>query len=293
MPDSFCKIIVILQMLILVFLCGCGDLATDSKVIIEDLPMKGDNLIGNNAAQIDVEQASVWAQSFFEEPLDRIFEVDSGIINGKEVYIVKVSGLMENGSYPIDTLAICPDTNEQFFFSNDAQEFLPFYTTPQFSSQTSPDGCYRAESVGMYMDGPSGLHELREMRVINLKSGEAVWSDDSFLDNHFLWSPQSQYVAIQYSGRTWTETRILDIKSGTLIDAPSISEISNMNPEFFPPDEAVGQQIIMPQRWQSESKLHYLVSWATSAGINIEGNFDFDLNTSTVTNIQLSEVTPG
>lgn len=36
------------------------------------------------------------------------------------------------------------------------------------------------------------------MRVISRKTGEILWSDSSFVNNHFMWSAGSKYLAVQY-----------------------------------------------------------------------------------------------
>lgn len=272
---------------------GCSSSPPSAQTAITDTHIVNDSPKADATTREEIEQASAWAQSFFEEPQNRIFNVKSDFLNEREIYIVEISGLMKNGTYPIDTLAICLDTNEQFFYSKDTKKFESFYGYPQFSSQTAPNGRYRAESIGMYRDGSSGLHELKEMRIIDLETGDTIWTESSFLDNHFLWSPESKYVAIQFSGRTWTNSKIVEVDSGMSIDVPQLTEISRLSPGCLSPGETGGIQSVAPKEWISRSSLTFSVQWSTDAGTDVVGSFDFDLLSSSISNIALSEAIPG
>ena len=164
---------------------------------------------------------------YFEEADNRIFEVAYPVrIDNEECYKVTVSGILGNGEkYPIDVFAVNPDYSKRFFYRNDTEQYEPFYSTPQFACQTSPNREWRMESVGMYLDGPSGLHSLEEMRIIDLSTGSIEWSGESYLSNRFMWSEDSRFVAAQYSGRQWTATQVIDTNDFSIITMSEIDDI--------------------------------------------------------------------
>lgn len=263
-------------LVMLSFLCGCKT----SGFMPEPQPK-------------EIQEALELVQGYFEEPQNRRFTISPDILDGELVYTITVSGLLHNGEYPIDTLSVNVITGEQFFLSSKNSELVPLYTVPRFSCATSPSGEFRIESLGMYLDGPSGLHELEEMRVIDLESGDVLWSEDSFLDNRFLWSPDSQYVAVQYSGRTWTETKIINSSLWSDLSGPSIEEIFLLRQGLRPPGETAGVVQIEPQTWLSNDVLLFAVSWATDAGTAVEGTVEFHVNNTRICNLKLNEASVG
>lgn len=44
-------------------------------------------------------------------------------------------------------------------------------------------------------------------------------------DFHFLWSPNSKYITAAYSGRTWSNFSILDVRTHAAVSMPGISEV--------------------------------------------------------------------
>lgn len=257
-------------------MCGCK-----SSIFMPDTQSK------------EIQDVLELVQGYFEEPQNRSFTVTPDILNGELVYTITVSGLLHNGEYPIDVLSVNVKTGEQFFLSSKNSEFVPLYTVPRFSCATSPSGEFRIESLGMYLDGPSGLHELEEMRVIDLESGDVLWSEDSFLDNRFLWSPNSQYVAIQYSGRTWTESKIIKSYVWSAISVPTQEEILPLCQEFSPPSENAGGVKLEPQKWLHDNILLFDVSWITDVGTEVKGTIEFNVNEMELLDTTLHEVSVG
>lgn len=74
-------------------------------------------------------------------------------------------------------------------------------------SVDSPDGRYCAQTVGEEELG--GWVYPSTMRVTDSQTGQTLWEERAFLDTVFLWSPDSKYLAIGYSGRKWSECSIM------------------------------------------------------------------------------------
>jgi len=137
---------------------------------------------------------------YFEESENRSFEISYPLnIENEEYYQIIVNGITNSGNtYLIDIFATSPQNINRYFYSSDTEQFQQFYTVPTFACKTSPDKEFRIESVGMHEDGPSGLHALKEMRIINLLTGNIEWSSASYLMNHFIWSDNSPKVKGTY-----------------------------------------------------------------------------------------------
>ncbi|MFT4145542.1 MAG: hypothetical protein QM644_13895, partial [Mobilitalea sp.] len=127
----------------------------------------------NNPPEIGEDIAVMLVKGNFEEKENRNFEITSTeIINNVKYYIITVTGKAESMEYPIDVFAISSVADYihlNMFYDKDKMEYVEYLGTPWFACKTSPDGKLRMESIGMYMDGPSGLHALKEMRMIDTK----------------------------------------------------------------------------------------------------------------------------
>ena len=218
-------------------------------------------------------------RSLFEEVDNRSFDISFPIkIEGEDFYKIVVSGkLKSNQTYPIDTIAVNPNGDKRYFLNKETDTYERYYTTPTFACKTSPDEKLRIESVGMYQDGPSGLHDLKEMRIINTSTGDVLWSANSDLANEFLWSEDSRFVAAGYSGRQWRQTDIVDTKDYSVIKIPQIEDILNAIPNISRPNNNVPLPIFKAVNWLSPSIIRIQFQWTTNNDTVVSGEYEYDI----------------
>ena len=66
----------------------------------------------------------------------------------------------------------------------------------------SPDGLYQVLATGAGEDYVSGVRLPEALRIVNTETGEVLWEDSGYLWQAALWSPDEQYLALAYAGRT-------------------------------------------------------------------------------------------
>ena len=231
---------------------------------------------------------------YFEEPENRRFDVSYPfLLNEAETYQVTVYGLLTDGDYLIDTFAIDLEQTRVYFYLQEQDCFEEFITKPFFACVTSPNQQFRAESVGMYQDASSGLHALREMRVIDTETGEVLWSNESNLRNQFAWSSDSRYVAAQRSGRTWTETIVIDGATWVGYQLPTPYAISKLSQHVSSPDENLDYSSVRIGEWVSEYELIAEIEWLTAQSSTVAGSYRFVMDNLSVQDITLNEFFKG
>ena len=210
-------------------------------------------------------------------------------IENDDCYKITVSGALDNGEiYFIDAFAIEPENKNRYFYNGDTGEFTAYFTTPSFACKTSPDKKLRMESVGMYLDGPSGLHSLKKMRIINLTTGKEEWSAESYLSNYFEWSSDSRFAAARYSGREWTETIIIDTNDYSVIHLPGIDDIRFAAPDAAKPNLDAPMSRFAIAEWKSPEIIIINFEWAANdEGITVTGKYEFDIIRKTMDIIEI------
>jgi hypothetical protein len=218
-------------------------------------------------------------KSLFEEAENRSFDVSFPVkIEGEDCYKIIVSGkLASNQTYPIDTLAVNPNDYKRYFLDKETDTYERYFTAPTFACKTSPDGKLRIESVGMDHDGPSGLHSLKEMRIINTSTGDVLWSGVSYLSNEFLWSEDSRFVAAGYAGRQWRQTDIVDTKNYSVIHIPNVDDILSAVPNTSKPNENAPLSAFEAVNWLSPSTVSIQFQWTTDTDTVVSGEYEYDV----------------
>ncbi len=218
-------------------------------------------------------------KSLFEEADNRSFDISFPTkIEGEDFYKVVVSGkLKSNQTYPIDTIAVNPNGDKRYFLNKETDTYERFYTTPTFACRTSPNEKLRVESIGMYQDGPSGLHSLKEMRIINTSTGDVLWSGSSFLTNEFLWSEDSRFVAVGYAGRQWVQTDIVDTKDYSVIHIPNMDDILKAVPNTSRPNDNASVSTFKAANWLSPSIICIRFQWTTNTDTVVYGEYEYDI----------------
>ncbi len=246
---------------------------------------------------IGAEKAVNIIKSYFEELDNRNFDVSYPIIvDNHSCYKIAVTGKLDSEkTYPIDTFAVCLINDTKYFYNPNTNQFEIFYMTPSFACQTSPDGKMRIESVGMQVhgDGPSGLYALREMRIINMQTGDVLWTDDSHLNNKFSWSENSRYVAAECSGRQWSQSSIIDTVGFTVVVMPNIDEIRRIKPEAAEPNLFVAMPLIRIVKWINPSVLLVHFEWMTNNSTLVTGEYEYDMISKTAKILNIDEINYG
>ncbi len=241
-----------------------------------------------NASMENQVQAIARVREYTEAPEDRNFDIEPELfsIDDVKLNVIEVSGTLHNGKYLMDTFAVDTASEKQYVYSQDTKQYVEFLGDPFFSSADSPDGKYRAESAGMSEDSVSGLVSLKEMRIIDLENGETRWADTGFLNNRFLWLPDGNYLAIRYSGRKWTETKIVNIKTWSELENPNINDLLTVADQEADL-AAAGLTVIEPLKWETDNLLLLKAEWDTDAGEKVTGEFQYNLQTQAYSHIKL------
>lgn len=201
----------------------------------------------------DREAALRVVTEWFQEPGFRSFVTSGETVGGERCVRIDVTGLLPDGSaYPIDTFAIDVPGDKMFYLNRNGT-FTEFFTSPWYACVNSPDDTMRAESVGMYEDGPSGLHQLETMRVYDLDADKVVWSAASFLSDSFSWSPDSRYLCAGYAGRTWRSADIVDTQTWTSIPLPGAQDVRAAANGLPAPDDVRPDEYVTLDRWNGDA----------------------------------------
>ncbi len=189
-----------------------------------------------------------------------------------------VSGKLESGkTYRIDTLAVNPNNYKRYSLNKETDTYERYFTLPTFACKTAPDGKLRIESVGMDMDGPSGQHGLKEMRIIDTSTGDVLWSADSFLSNEFLWSEDSRFVTAGYAGRLWRQTDIVDAKNYSVIKIPNTDDILKAAPNILKLNDGFYITIFKATDWLNPSTLIIQFEMRTNNDKVVFGEYEYDV----------------
>lgn len=111
----------------------------------------------------------------------------------------------------------------------------------------SPDGRFEVRTVGKSAHYVSGVVTPERLQIVDTKTGDVLWEDMGYLWQSALWSPDSSYVALAYSGRTWTDVKIFETDTWTswdftLPDGSSIPEYT-----FLPEDWGAWEDTVIDE----------------------------------------------
>ena len=231
---------------------------------------------------------------YFEETDNRSFEISYPVnIENAEYYRITVYGILNNGDrYPIDVFAISPKNYDRYFYNSNTNQFQRFYNYPTYACKTSPDKKMRIESIGMGTDGPSGAHALREMRIINLSTGNIEWNGKSYLWNRFMWSDDSRFVAVQFSGRQWTTTNAIDTNNYCIINLPGLNDVLELIPDATELNEYAPIPLFTITEWEN-STIIIGFKWGTNICTEVIGTYKYDIINDTIDIIEIDEVQSG
>ena len=124
---------------------------------------------------------------------------------------------------------------------NDAQQVSPLE-----GDVLSPDGKYEVRLTGSpegVSTSSDGLTPPESVQIVDVQSNEVLWECDGLYRHAVLWSPDSAYLALASTARTYCTVTIIETKSWTNWDVtlPDGSAI----PEYtFLPDEGWGEWLV-------------------------------------------------
>jgi hypothetical protein len=241
------------------------------------------------------EEAKNAVITFFEESENRKFDIYYPIkIENRDYYEIIVSGILKDGKeYRINAFEVNPDTGEKFFYNKETQRYQRFYNVPRFACKTSYDGKKRIESIGMNEDGPSGLHALTEMRIIDLQTGGVLWRDTANLNNKFIWSENNRFVSAENSGRQWTQTVIIDTATFETINLPDANDILKAEPGCSPPNPNAPVISFKAQGWDAQETVTISFEWLTEKDTVVTGKYAFDAVKKTRDIYEIEEINRG
>lgn len=118
-------------------------------------------------------------------------------------------------------------------------EEIPANTpTAQVEGETiSPNGRFEVRAEGRSDLYVSGVVTPEKLQVVDRETGEVKWEDRGWLTQSALWSPDSQYLALAYSARTWQAVKVIETDTWTSWD-------------FTLPDgSAIPEYTFLPEDW--------------------------------------------
>lgn len=191
--------------MLIICLSGCNSYAPVAETAS---PPSNENSITDDAQRTILEAISC----FYDPVQHRMLDIrdTSVVIDDQPTIVLDVSGIAKNGTYPLETFYVSPSTGSMYYFSSSENQFVKIDGTPYFTSADSIDEKFRAETVGMTNNYVSGNFVPDITRVLDLSSGEIRWSTDGTSNTRLYWSSDGRYLAVQGSGRQWTEILILD-----------------------------------------------------------------------------------
>lgn len=157
-------------------------------------------------------------------------------------------------------------------------------------SQISPDGRYRAENYGAdEIDTSSGIIPSEGIRLVEISSGKVLWDmKPGYYDCTFLWSSNSQYLAVSYMARNYEETTIVRIADFSEISVPLPEEVQENLHEYRSDIYQKGTE------WIDNSQLSISIEWIGKDNITYSGRYAFNPITGEITDIEIDEgIIPG
>lgn len=73
----------------------------------------------------------------------------------------------------------------------------------------SPNGRFQVRTLGASDAYVSGVRVPERLQIVDTRTGEVKWEDQGYVWQSALWSPGNNLVALAYSGRTWTEVKVI------------------------------------------------------------------------------------
>lgn len=148
----------------------------------------------------------------------------------------------------------------------------------------SPDGKYRAEAYGTITEiTAGGLYPYEGIRILKTDNEDVIWElKAGGYTVNFIWSPDSQYVGIYYTGRIWGESLIVDINAKEQIDLPTLEEIASHYGDSVKPQEDRPDPYFEIRSWKDPESVIVDFRWTKENGEEFTGQYTFNIKTNEV-----------
>jgi len=170
---------------------------------------------------------------------------------------------------------------EQVNMENTNQEVYPLNDT---IISLSPDGKYRAEAYGTITTiTAGGLFPYEGIRILSVDNDDVIWKMESGgYTVNFLWSPDSQYLGIYYTGRIWGESIIVDINEKKSIELPKLDEIVSYYGPSVKPQENRPEPYFEIFEWEDAETIIVNFRWTKADWEEFKGQYSFNVKTNVV-----------
>ena len=278
-----------LLIIIMFIMClsGCN---AHTPVIENTSPPATENSITDDAQGAILESIS----TIFDPVHHRLLDIRDTpvVIDNQSTIVLDVYGIANNSTYPLEIFSLAPNSGSLYYFSSSENQFVRIAGTPHFTSSDSTDEKYRAETVGMTNNYISGNFVPDITRVIDLSNNEVKWSTDGTSNTQFWWSSDSRYLAVQGSGRKWTELLILDTTSWSEVFHARVDDLFDVLGVPLSADPN-GVSKFLFDAWNEDHTFKANFEIDLIEGTCAVGTFIFNLDTSSYTDKTVNEVSIG
>jgi len=148
----------------------------------------------------------------------------------------------------------------------------------------SPDGKYRAEAYGTIAEiTAGGLFPYEGIRILSVDNDDVIWDmEPGGYTVSFIWSQDSRYVGIYYTGRTWGESIVVDIKSKKSISLPKLDEIFSHFDASAKPQESRPDPYFEICGWEDSETVIVNFRWTKADGEEFNGQYIFNIKTNEI-----------
>lgn len=167
---------------------------------------------------------------------------------------------------------------------SDASEVIKEEPSVLHSSAVSPDSKYIAETYGENKNiTAAGMYPSREIRIRELITDQILWSMTGSYECTFLWTQDSRYLAVSYTGRTYSETVIVDTKDFTEVMVPIPEQVEEKMHESRP------DIYLYAEEWEEDGRLLIDFTYTGKDSTEYSGSFIYDLLTGTISAYQMND----
>ena len=149
--------------------------------------------------------------------------------------------------------------------------------------ETSPNGNFHIEGIGP--NETIGWPLEYEIRLIDISSSEIKWSTNGRIAQLFMWTDNNRFVAVQYQGRLWIGTLIVDTHNFSTITLPCIDDIIAIHPYVEEPFFQAPYAFTLVG-WESPTVVIIDFEWRTNYD-SIAGRYTYDVLSSVFNIIQI------
>jgi len=144
----------------------------------------------------------------------------------------------------------------------------------------SPDGRLRIETFGTNdVVTAGGYFPPEEIRMVDIAAEKIIWSFEALYHNHFLWSPDSRYVAIDRQARTWGDALIVDTSDFSVIELPYQETLTAYwkNGTMSEQENGRSDPYFKIEEWPDNERLVVSFEWYGAGDDFYRGTYTYDV----------------